>query len=125
MGSSQYDNIVSAYNEVYDDLETLPCGQLEEANLYAAVKDHIVGKRELELGCGSAHHSRRLLAWGARSIVGVDISEGMFMDAKARVAELKIDESVLSYHVADVSAGLDLTSLGGPFDLVAGTWILN
>lgn len=125
MGSAQYDEIVTAYNEVYDDLDNLPSGQLEEANLHAAVKDHITNKRVLDLGCGSGHHSRRFLAGGARSVVGVDISAGMIEEAKARAAELKIDEGTLSYHVGDASRSLDLSALGAPFDLVAGTWLLN
>ena len=81
MGSSQYDNIVSDYNYLYDDLQSLPYGQLEEANLHATVAPHIVSKRVLDLGCGSGHYTRRVLERGAESVVGVDLSEGMVEDA--------------------------------------------
>ena len=125
MGTTQYDNIVTAYNNLYDNLQDLPFAQLEEANLHAAVKEHVQGKCVLELGCGSGHYSRRLLEWGAGSVFGVDISPRMVEEAEARAAELNRNKKRLSYHVGDVSAALDLSPYGGPFDLVVGTWLLN
>ena len=124
LDSSQYDNIVTSYNNLYDNLESLPCGQIEEANLQAAVQSHITGKRVLELGCGSGHYSRRLLKWGASFVLGVDISAGMIEEARARAKKINVGDR-LSYHVADVSTTPDLSSSGGPFDLVVGTWLLN
>jgi SAM-dependent methyltransferase len=123
MGSSQYDNIVSDYNSIYDDLQSLPCGQLEEANLHAAVAPHIVNKRVLDLGCGSGHYTRRMLEWGAKSVVGVDVSEGMVEDAKSRIADAQ--RGRLDFIVGDVSNGLDLSNSHGSFVVVVGTWLLN
>ena len=125
MGSTQYDAMVSAYNGLYDDLESLPCGKLEEANLHVAVKDHITGKRVLDLACGSGHYSRRFLEWGAKSVLGVDISAGMVEEARSRATELEVGNDRLSYLIADVSRDLDLSTHGGPFDVVTGTWLLN
>jgi SAM-dependent methyltransferase len=120
MTSSQYDSIVSEYDALHDDLQSYPCGQLEEANLHAAVKDHIRDKRVLDLGCGSGHYTRRLLEWGASSVVGVDLSEGMVEEARSRIRG--DEEGRLQYVVGDVSNGLDLQ---GPFDVIVGTWLLN
>ena len=120
MASSQYDNIVSDYDALHDDLHSYPCGQLEEANLHAAVHDHIRDKRVLDLGCGSGHYTRRLLEWGASSVVGVDLSEGMVEEARSRVRGE--EEGRLKFVVGDVSKGLDLD---GSFDVVVGTWLLN
>ena len=124
MGSTQYDNIVSDYNSIYDDLQTLPCSQLEEANLHAAVAPHIVNKRVLDLGCGSGHYTRRMLGWGAKSVVGgVDVSEGMVEDAKSRITDG--ERGRFKFIVGDVSNGLDLSNSRGSFDVVVGTWLLN
>lgn len=126
MGSTQYDNITSAYNKLHDSLEAYPCGQLEEGNVHATLENDIRKKRVLELGCGSGHYSHRLLEWGAQSVVGVDISEDMVAEARIRASKDGASER-LRFEVADVSAGTDFTSLneGKPFDLVAVTWVLN
>jgi SAM-dependent methyltransferase len=125
MATSQYDNIVLSYNTIYDNLETLPCGKAEEANLHAAIKDHISNAKVLDLACGSGHYSRRLLEWGAQSVLGVDISAGMVEEAKSRAVQSGYSIDRLSYLVGDVSSTLDLTSHDGPFDLIVGTWLLN
>lgn len=123
MSSSQYDNIVSDYNSLYDNLQSLPCGQLEEANLHAAVAPYVVNKRVLDLGCGSGHYTRRILEWGAISVVGVDVSEGMIEDAKSRITDG--ERGRLEFVVGNVSNGLDLSNSLGTFDVLLGTWLLN
>ena len=120
MTSTQYDTLVSTYDSLHDNLPSYPCGQLEEANLHAAVAAHIRDKRVLDLGCGSGHFTRRLLEWGAASVVGVDLSEGMVSEARARMTG--DEEGRLEYVVGDVSKGVEV---GGQFDVVVGTWLLN
>ncbi len=44
------------------------------------------GKRVLDLGCGFGWHCQYALDYGARSVTGVDISEKMLLEAKARTS---------------------------------------
>ncbi|KAL4860571.1 hypothetical protein BDV12DRAFT_181368 [Aspergillus spectabilis] len=110
--SSQYNKIGGHYSA----LKQLPLGLLE----LAAVKQHIGDVRDLDvldLACGTGDYSRKLVEWGARKVVGLDISEGMVNKARRRFA----GDNRLDFRVADCSKPLDV----GKFDLVLAIWFLN
>ncbi|MCP4179019.1 MAG: class I SAM-dependent methyltransferase [bacterium] len=46
-------------------------------SLYNYIKDKIQNKSALDLACGDGHITRMLYTWGAKNIVGVDISKDM------------------------------------------------
>lgn len=47
----------------------------------------LAGKRVLDLGCGLGNLAREARARGAREVVGVDLSERMLAEARARNAD--------------------------------------
>ncbi|GAA1988334.1 class I SAM-dependent methyltransferase [Amycolatopsis minnesotensis] len=55
---------------------------LEHHSIRQAVGD-VAGLRVLDLGCGSGLYTRRLAAWGATRVLGIDVSEGMLDTARA------------------------------------------
>lgn len=80
---------------------------------YAAVKDIVVGKRVLDVACGEGYGARLLLEWGAREVVGLDISPDAIATATRQfggknVAFLVGDAGSLETALADVE----------PFDLL-------
>ena len=120
--STQYNNIVSKYDAIYNIEDgSFPCGQLEEHNFHRAVAASIKGERVLDLACRRGHCSFRLLDRCAKSVLGVDIYEGMIAEAQKRTGNRTEAEFVLS----DVTKGLDLSALGWPFEVAVGTWLLN
>jgi SAM-dependent methyltransferase len=80
---------------------------------YATVKDIAAGKRVLDVACGEGYGARLLLEWGAREVVGLDISPAAIDAAKRQfggkdVTFLVGDAESLDTALADVE----------PFDLV-------
>jgi SAM-dependent methyltransferase len=59
---------------------------------------HVAGKRVVELGCGSGLIAERLVADGAASYLGVDISDNAIASARARTRDPRI-----RFEVADIS----------------------
>jgi SAM-dependent methyltransferase len=76
------------------------------------------GESALDLACGEGHYSRLLRAWGAGTVVGVDLSPNMIELARRQEAAQPLG---IRYHVQDVRA-LDL---GRPFDLVFAAFLFN
>lgn len=111
---SQYDAIVSPYNE----MRKLPGEIVETYNMQQALVPFIAGTKVLDLACGSGHYSHQLISWGASQVVGVDISSGMVAAAKAVASSDKI-----RFVVADCSIPTKFED--GPFDIVFGGWLLN
>jgi SAM-dependent methyltransferase len=74
------------------------------------------GKAVLDFGCGNGHLGRVLVAVGAASVHGIDISERWIEEAKLLAA----GDPRLRYDVADVT-----TFAGGPFDVIVGNAILH
>ena len=66
-----------------------------------ALEDQIADKRVLDLACGSGHFSRRLLKWGAGSVLGVDISSEMIEEPSLvrRIPVLTINVFLLSLEI--------------------------
>lgn len=113
--STQYNDIGATYEE----MRQLPISKLQDANVEAAVAPLIKGAKVLDLACGTGYYSKKFLEWGAKQIVGVDISKGMVDAANATSTDL----DGLSFHVADCSVPIRYE--GGPFDVVFGAWLLN
>ncbi|KAK2765187.1 hypothetical protein FQN54_008886 [Arachnomyces sp. PD_36] len=110
--ATQYDNIWAQYN----DFRQLPIASVEEATVRANIGD-ISQLRVLDLACGTGFYSRKLLEWGAREVVGVDISQAMVDDANQRSK----GDNRIQFQVGDCTKPLDL----GKFDIVLAGWLLN
>ncbi len=76
------------------------------------------GESALDLACGEGHYSRRLRAWGAGTVVGVDLSPGMLELARRQEAAQPLG---IRYHVQDVRT----LHLGQRFDLVFAAFLFN
>ena len=118
MMSTQYNNIGTRYN----DMKALPAAKLERSNVHEAVLPYVRNANVLDLACGTGYYSLALLEWGAKSVVGVDISEAMVEGAKD-AAEIAGMSSKATFLVGDCSKPILFE--GGPFDLVVAAWLLN
>ena len=49
------------------------------------------GKRVLDLGCGFGWHCRYAIERGAKSVVGVDLSEKMLQEAREKITSPLIE----------------------------------
>jgi SAM-dependent methyltransferase len=76
------------------------------------------GESALDLACGEGFYSRLLRAWGAGTVVGVDLSPTMIELARRQEAARPLG---IRYHVQDVRT-LDL---GQQFDLVFAAFLFN
>lgn len=111
------------YNAVqgpYDELRKTTIAIVERVNVRSLLLPLIKDATVLDLACGTGFYSRSFLQWGARKVVGVDISSGMLTEArKLSTAE----GDAVSFVEADGSRPTQFE--GGPFDLVFGAWFLN
>ncbi|ARZ72375.1 hypothetical protein SMD11_6799 [Streptomyces albireticuli] len=72
-----------ALGGLYEESARLPFREhLEHHSVRKAVGD-VTGLDVLDLGCGSGLYTRRLAAWGAARVTGVDCSAGMLATARA------------------------------------------
>jgi toxoflavin synthase len=110
--SAGYDDIGSIYNMA----KRLPIASLELATLQAQI-GNVDGLEILDLACGTGFYSRKLVEWGAKRVVGLDISTAM-IEAARRESE---GDDRLDFHVADCGKPLDV----GRFDVVIAVWLLN
>jgi len=78
----------------------------------------IHGESALDLACGEGFYSRLLRAWGATTVVGVDLSPNMIELARRQEIAQPVG---IHYHVQNVCA-LDL---GRQFDLVFAAFLFN
>ena len=76
------------------------------------------GGSALDLACGEGYYARLLRAWGAGTVVGVDLSPRMIELARRQESAQPLG---ISYHVQDVRT-LDL---GRQFDLVFAAFLFN
>lgn len=116
---TQYDNIGSAWSTIND----LPYIQFTFANVRHVIEPLVRDgtARVLDLACGTGVYSRAVLSWGAKEVVGVDISDAMISVAKAGAAKEGLENC--TFLVADGSKPAIYE--GGRFDLVTGVFFLN
>ncbi|RDW90927.1 hypothetical protein BP5796_02092 [Coleophoma crateriformis] len=108
----QYDTILKPY----DYMREASIALIERENVQETVAPYIENTRVLELACGSGFYTYSFLAWGASSVLGVDISSVMIDEARHK-------GNGVSFIQADCS--MPTAYDGGPFDLVFGAWLLN
>ena len=87
---------------------------VEKSALFSLSPD-LVGKRVLDLGCGYGENCVQFLRMGAKSVVGIDISERMLAVARE-------ETSGVEYIHADMS---DLSGLTGRFDVVFSSFAVH
>jgi toxoflavin synthase len=112
---TQYDNIAEQYDqsaEVRDDREQV---LVPSAKHYLG---DLHGQRVLDLACGSGYFTRLIKSWGAKQVLGIDISPEMIELAQKR--ERETPQSI-EYLVADVSKVDRL----GEFDIVFAGFLLH
>lgn len=117
---AQYDTIQAAY----DAYRKSSISVIERANVEEAVAPFIKDARVLDLACGTGFYSYHLSNWGAKRVVGVDISSAMIEQAQ-RTANSHIppNGATIDFKVADCAVPVPYE--GGPFDLVFAAWLLN
>ena len=113
--STQYNKI----QKPYDELRKSTISIIERVNVREIVLPLIHDAKVLDLACGTGFYSRSFLKWGAKEVVGVDISSAMLEEAQA----LSGRDSAASFVEADCSE--PVTYPGGPFDIVFAAWLLN
>lgn len=116
--STQYNSI----SKEYDAVNALPISKAIVINVERLLSPHIKGAKVLELACGTGFFTHHLLNWGATSVVGVDISQGMIGIARADLSTTA-DASKCEFMVADCSKPFDVGA--EQFDLVFAAWLLN
>lgn len=79
----------------------------------------VAGKDVLDLGCGEGYCARELAERGARSILGVELSEQMVQLARAEESQLG---QGLQFRQGDIAALLEADA---SFDLVLGVFVYN
>lgn len=116
--STQYNTIGTRYN----NMKALPAAKLERSNVKEAVAPYISGVNVLDLACGTGYYSLALLEWGAKSVVGVDISSTM-VDGAIKATETAGMSDRAKFLVGDCSKPILFE--GGPFDFILAAWLLN
>lgn len=79
----------------------------------------ISGKRIIDIGCGTGILSKRLVALGARRVIGIDTSRAMIEQAVAQKGNL---EGLDFYQVASADA---LPFRSGVFDIAISSLVVN
>lgn len=129
--STQYNSIQAPY----DFIRKKSIAHIEHANIHTTLTPYIHNTRVLELACGSGFYTYDFLAWGATSVLAVDISPVMISQARdgggsspvgTTPASVLRDEGArkaVDFLLADCSRPEAYP--GGPFDIVFGAWLLN
>lgn len=84
--------------------------------------------RILDMASGSGDYARFLLSWGATSVFGLDISDGMIAMAQKTARDAGYPESRLQFGVADCSDPEAVAAAVGdraPFDMAFAGWLLH
>lgn len=112
--STDYNKIA----EEYKYSKSLPWRKYLEAYTLFKVAGELTDKSVLDLACGEGFYSRLYKLYGAKEVVGVDLSEQMIV--LANEAE-KSDPLGISYLVGNA---LEL-DLGKQFDIISASYLLN
>lgn len=111
------------YNKVqrpYDELRKTTIAIVERVNVREILLPFVKEAAVLDLACGSGFYTRSFLDWGAKFVVGVDISAAMVQEARAMSMA---KSSNISFVEADCSKPNSFP--GEPFDIAFGGWFLN
>ena len=106
------------FAEQYRRSKDAPFRQHVEQYTLRKLTGPLQGESALDLACGEGFYSRLLRAWGAGTVVGVDLSPNMIELARRQEAAQPLG---IRYHVQDVLA-LDL---GQQFELVFAAYLFN
>jgi SAM-dependent methyltransferase len=106
------------FAEQYRRSKEAPFRQHVEEYTLLTLTGTLRGQSALDLACGEGHYTRLLRAWGAGTVVGVDLSPGMIELARRQE---EVQPLGIRYHVQDVRS-LDL---GQHFDLVFAAFLFN
>jgi len=90
---------------------------LEQPALWSLVGESLEGLTVLDLGCGFGDFARRARRAGAKSVLGIDISENMLAEARRRTNDTGVE-----FRCADI-AHLVLQNSG--FDVVVSSLMLH
>ncbi|KAI9640913.1 hypothetical protein NHQ30_010754 [Ciborinia camelliae] len=115
--SSQYDSIGHHYSAIKNQQAT--CFEL------AAIRTHIgdiTGLRILDLACGAGFYTRKLVEWGAKTVVGIDISAAMIEAARIHCGA---NYRHFEFWIADCSKPLLNMGENFKFDIVLAIWFLD
>ena len=121
--ATQYDSILAPY----DYIRTRSIALIESENVHSALAPYIEAARVLELACGSGFYTYKLLNWGAKSVVGMDLSRTMLEAARGCQQAEKLKDLGGGKKVKFVQGDGSEPTLyeNGDFDLVFGAWFLN
>ena len=111
----QYDRIAGQYDKSAEGRSDRDMVLCPSAQYYLG---DVTGKRVLDLACGSGYYTRLISKWGAKKVVGIDISPDMI--ALSRQHEQTI-EAGIEYRVADVGQLGEL----GEFDIAFAAFLLH
>ncbi|KAL8810883.1 MAG: hypothetical protein Q9200_002231 [Gallowayella weberi] len=124
--STQYNTIQGPY----DYIRKKSIAYIEHENTRTTLAPYIKGARILELACGSGFYTYDFLAWGASSVLAVDISPVMIEQARqggsspVGTTPSSVDaQGKIDFLLADCAQAERYP--GGPFDIVFGAWLLN
>jgi SAM-dependent methyltransferase len=112
---TQYDRIADAYDSLFVSLPYRP--SIEAPSVLRRVGD-VRGLSVLDLACGTGVYSRKLRQLGAARVVGVDISEGQIVQARAIEEQHPLG---ITYLQGDVTT----LPLDEQFDLVVAVYLLH
>lgn len=80
---------------------------------YLAVRKLVRGKRVLDIACGEGYGARLLKSWGAREVIGVDVSEDALDSARTNFARKGVD-----FKQADIDKDGERIIELGEFDVI-------
>lgn len=91
MKENKYDNInfFNQYKQMSRSVEGLKAAG--EWHVFEKMMPNLENKRVLDLGCGFGWHCRHAVEHGARSVIGIDISERMLGEAKKNTQSEQIE----------------------------------
>jgi len=81
--------------------------------------DNLTGKSVLDLGCGEGYVSRYCKSHGASRVLGVDISEGMYLKALTQEQEEPLG---IDYRHASIT---EIAFENSTFDIALGVFVFN
>ena len=108
------DEINELWHGRFPHVFSCPNTMRHEHHLEDVLRRAVQGGSAVDVGCGRGQFSRRLVSWGARYVLGVDVSETSI--AEARRNEIP---GTLEFAVADAS------KLDGRYDVVCGRSVLH